>query len=224
MNGPPADKPAPRRRPATAARQPVGRADTKSRILDAGLALFAERGFDGVTTAEVAARAGVAEKTLFAHFGSKERLYQAALQPAKAWSAMVPEALRTLAPVLADPPTEPRALLRALLENRIRFARAHRREVRLLAQHVLLRPGGADQITEAWQQQLAPLILPLLEGLAANGSLRRDLPASAVVRFVATTALGYVLSAVVLRPDLVWDDEREIEQLVGMLVDGLSPR
>src|SRR6185369_11572086 len=45
--------------------------DTQRRILDAALALFAERGYDGVSTAQIAARAVVAEKTLFANFGTK---------------------------------------------------------------------------------------------------------------------------------------------------------
>lgn len=36
--------------------------------------LFEARGFDTVTVAEIAARAGVSSKTLFQHFGSKEEL------------------------------------------------------------------------------------------------------------------------------------------------------
>ncbi|MFT4212074.1 MAG: helix-turn-helix domain-containing protein [Microbacterium sp.] len=42
------------------------------RIVDAAMTLFSERGFDNVSTAEVAAAAGVTEKTVFNHFGRKE--------------------------------------------------------------------------------------------------------------------------------------------------------
>jgi AcrR family transcriptional regulator len=47
---------------------------TREAIADAALALFAERGFDNVTVAEVAAAAEVSEKTVFNHFACKEEL------------------------------------------------------------------------------------------------------------------------------------------------------
>jgi AcrR family transcriptional regulator len=48
--------------------------ETRETIAAAADRLFAERGYDGVTVAEVAAAAGVSVKTLFVHFGSKEDL------------------------------------------------------------------------------------------------------------------------------------------------------
>jgi len=226
-SSPPAAKPPAAKRPAAkrpTAEPPADRTETQQRLLDAAVGLFAERGFDGVTTAEIAARAKVAEKTLFANFGTKERLYQEALQPATVLAAMAPEALRTLAPVFTDPPSDPRALLRALLENRVRFARAHRREVKLLVQHVLLRPEGIRGITDTWSERMAPLVMPVMERLIASGAVRSDVPPLALVRFIAANAFGYVLSAVVLRPDLPWDDEREIAHLADLIADGLAPR
>ncbi len=47
---------------------------TREAIADAALELFAERGFDNVTVAEVAAAAEVSEKTVFNHFSCKEEL------------------------------------------------------------------------------------------------------------------------------------------------------
>lgn len=41
-----------------------------------GRQAFAERGFDGVTMEEIAARAGVSKPVVYEHFGSKEGLYQ----------------------------------------------------------------------------------------------------------------------------------------------------
>jgi AcrR family transcriptional regulator len=50
------------------------RLQTRETIAAAALDLFASRGFESVTVAEVAARAGVSEKTVFNHFGGKEEL------------------------------------------------------------------------------------------------------------------------------------------------------
>ena len=44
-------------------------------LLDVGLALFAERGFDGASVEEVASRAGVSKPVVYEHFGGKEGLY-----------------------------------------------------------------------------------------------------------------------------------------------------
>ncbi len=49
---------------------------TRQRILDAALKLFSQRGFLGAATRQIAREAGVAEVTLFRHFGSKEKLFE----------------------------------------------------------------------------------------------------------------------------------------------------
>jgi AcrR family transcriptional regulator len=52
---------------------------TRDRILAAATDLFSERSFDGATTREIAARAGVTQPLLNYHFRSKEELWQAAV-------------------------------------------------------------------------------------------------------------------------------------------------
>jgi AcrR family transcriptional regulator len=48
---------------------------TRQLIADSAMALFAQRGFDRVTVAEVAATANVSEKTVFNYFPTKEDLF-----------------------------------------------------------------------------------------------------------------------------------------------------
>lgn len=50
------------------------RSRTTSAVVDAALSLFAERGYAAVTVSEVAAAAGVAERTLYRYFADKEEL------------------------------------------------------------------------------------------------------------------------------------------------------
>jgi TetR/AcrR family transcriptional regulator len=47
----------------------------QARILKAAEAVFAEKGFDGATTAEIAARAGVPKANVHYYFGTKQQLY-----------------------------------------------------------------------------------------------------------------------------------------------------
>src|SRR5919197_3758832 len=48
---------------------------TRQAIADTAMRLFAQKGFDRVTVAEVAAEAGVSEKTVFNYFPTKEDLF-----------------------------------------------------------------------------------------------------------------------------------------------------
>lgn len=59
--------------------RPQPESDTSDRILCAALKLFAERGYAGACTREIAREAGVAEVTLFRHFTSKDKLLEAVL-------------------------------------------------------------------------------------------------------------------------------------------------
>lgn len=66
--------------PTAVARRTRPSADpTRERILAAALDLFSERGFDGASTREIAARAGVTQPLLNYHFSSKDELWRAAV-------------------------------------------------------------------------------------------------------------------------------------------------
>jgi AcrR family transcriptional regulator len=48
--------------------------DARGRLAQAALELFAERGFDGTTVADIAERAGLTERTFFRHFADKREV------------------------------------------------------------------------------------------------------------------------------------------------------
>ena len=64
--------------PATRSR----RANGKRRLSEAATRLFGERGYNGARTAQIAAMAGVTERTLFRYFPTKKALYRRVMFPA----------------------------------------------------------------------------------------------------------------------------------------------
>lgn len=54
--------------------------DARTRLLEAALALFGEKGYAATSTREIADKAGANEVTLFRHFGSKNALFREVLQ------------------------------------------------------------------------------------------------------------------------------------------------
>src|SRR5437660_12830208 len=53
--------------------------DRRSQILETALTVFSRKGFEGATTKEIAAAAGVTEAIIFRHFPTKQALYTAVL-------------------------------------------------------------------------------------------------------------------------------------------------
>src|SRR5215469_11714539 len=61
-----------------AARKKLARNVTEARIIEAAVQLFAQYGFKGTSTRDIAELANVNEATLFRHFGRKADLFWAA--------------------------------------------------------------------------------------------------------------------------------------------------
>ncbi|GAA2055997.1 MULTISPECIES: TetR/AcrR family transcriptional regulator [Streptomyces] len=62
-------------RPPRRARRRMTGTERREQLLDIGRTLFAERGFEGTSVEEIAAKAGVSKPVVYEHFGGKEGLY-----------------------------------------------------------------------------------------------------------------------------------------------------
>jgi AcrR family transcriptional regulator len=82
--------------PRRAGRRP-GSADTRGRVLGAARHAFAERGFEAAPGRDIAARAGVDAALVHHYFGTKQRLFVAAMEMPIDFGAAVPA-------ILAGPP------------------------------------------------------------------------------------------------------------------------
>jgi len=202
--------------------EPKVPSETQRRILAAALELFAERGYSATSTAAIAESAGVAEKTIFANFATKARLFDQILNPA-ALELLVPEAFGGVRETLAMPWGTAAAFLDAFMHNRLAFVRKHPAKLKLLAQTLLLHPERTEVFIRAFREQIEPRVAVVLEGLERAGEIRR-IPPRSLARIVFSLTAGYMLARIVLRPDADWDDEAELTTMVDVLVNGLRPR
>lgn len=119
------------------------------RILAAALTAFAQRGFGGATTREIAADAGVPQGLVTYHFESKQALWEAAVDWVfQALAAELQPALEALVDV------EPATRLRALMKRFVRFSAAHPELHRFMVQE-----GAHDGPRLRWlaERHLKPL-------------------------------------------------------------------
>jgi AcrR family transcriptional regulator len=206
----------PRKPPA--AKAPKG--DTKERILAAALVEFSANGFDGTTTADIAAQAGVAEKTLFAHFGTKEKLYRRTLGHATL-DLLVPDAIGTLAEHVAGPVPSLDKFLTGLMKNRVGFAKSHSNKLKLALQEVLLRPAEVARMRDMAETTALPIVFAAMAQLRERGELR-DIPPRTLLRVMLSLVGGYLVGRFVLFPDADWEDEEDIAATVDIVLNGIS--
>ncbi|WP_437983780.1 TetR/AcrR family transcriptional regulator [Sorangium sp. So ce117] len=196
--------------------------EAQKKIVDAAVAAFAEQGFHGTATKEIARRAGVAEATIFKYFPSKRDLLLGVIGPAVE-RLVGPALARSMDPLFdATYPTF-EAFLRALLAERIAFVRAHPQLVRILAQEL---PFDAELRLGIAGRVFGPLLekgITLIEHFQREGQIV-GWPPPLILRCVASTFVGYIVHRVYIAPDAAWDDEAEIERVITFVIRGLSPR
>ncbi len=130
--------------------------ETRERLVEAALALFAARGFEGATTRAIAERAGVALAALPYHFETKDALWRAAAdrlfdrlrRSFEGWARAVG-------------PVDRQDRLRRLFAEFVRFAARHPELHRFMLQE-----GGGASPRLAWLVETH--VRPLFEGMRAQ--------------------------------------------------------
>ncbi len=150
--------------------------ETRAQLLDAGMSLFAERGFNAVSTRELARAAGVNLAAIAYHFGGKQGLYMAITESiiADVGGAMLHH-VRGLADGIGRAGGDRRALSRlaaGLLRRLITVfvADPGRKRQMAFVMHEYTRPGEAfDRIYET-------VVEPMHRTLTAVVAAARGLP------------------------------------------------
>jgi len=103
------------------------RADTRERIVDAAVEAFAERGFRGASTRDIAGRARTNQGLITYHFRSKDELWKAAVDRVFGWLE------KSLGEQLSGYEIDdPRELAREAIRAYVRFTAAHPELFRLM--------------------------------------------------------------------------------------------
>jgi AcrR family transcriptional regulator len=152
--------------PARARESAAGRsrAQTRARLLEAGLALFAERGLHGVTTHDIAARAGVAAGTFYLHFADKRELLRVV-------AAETIAALRERLDRATRAARGSREGVPAFSEALLSFAEEHRDRVRVL----FGRDGDAAAVQADVLSELAASLAESRRQRIASGEMPEEL-------------------------------------------------
>jgi AcrR family transcriptional regulator len=195
--------------------------DKERAIIDAAVALIGERGIDGATTAAIAKRAGVTEKTLFRYFPSKSDLVKRVLFPlilqrglSRQWEQME-TLLKTKGTSLKDWYIAATTKELSAISRNVGLTRTVNIE---LLQNEELR----DALSQLWQQHIWKPMVETLGELQQSGVIRKDVDVEVLARAMQCLHVGYFLARYVFAPDADWDDANEIDQMAEILTAGSS--
>jgi AcrR family transcriptional regulator len=192
--------------------------DTLARVLDSALTHFAGRGFEAASTREIAAGAGVTHAVIRLHFGSKEKL----------WRAAVDHLFTRMALEMAPGPGEPllqegRAGLESFARRYVRYCARHPEHARLMLQESMHKNGLLDY---AVKKHIAPshhFMHDAVKTAVAGGVLHKVSPISFIYIMSAASQAVFALSEEaraiygvdVFEPDFV---EKHADAVVRMLM------
>jgi AcrR family transcriptional regulator len=192
-------------------------------IVAAAMDLIAKRGVDGATTAEIARRAGVTEKTLFRYFPSKKDLVRRVLLPPVLTGGLTRH-WDELNELMRTPSADFKAWYTLFTTRRLTSAARNPQFgatfLLELANNVELRDG----VETVWRERVWGPMRDSLRTMQGEGKVRADLDINTLARVIHCINLGYFLIRHALKPDPAWDDDYEIGQMAELLMHGAGVR
>jgi TetR/AcrR family transcriptional regulator len=192
--------------------------ERKAKIIDAALTLFAEKGFNGTKTKEIAEAAGTSEPLIFWHFKSKEDIYREALRTLFGRHPVLPDIEKKMAQ------KDDHAVFKELALHVISHNRKDRRILRLAIFSALEGFPLAEIVHQ--DDEIGPALPEILSGYIRqridDGAFQEqntEITAKIFVDLIYTCVLDKEAS--VSGPPLAYSDGEIVENLVRIFVKGL---
>lgn len=186
-------------------------------ILISAVELFSEKGYEKVSTAEIAKRAGVAEGTIFRQYKTKKELLQ---------SIIIPSFMRFLKPVVvkglvSDILDKEYPTIESFVENlvidRYKFAKEETPLFKIIVQEIISQDYIRDEIKEIFLSDVYPSFNKLIDKFKSDNQIYQ-IDNMTLFRIIITNILSFLIPRFVLFPDLKWDDDKEIKMVTQNII------
>jgi TetR/AcrR family transcriptional regulator len=207
--------------PASKPQSPRLHAEERRRqLLETALDFFSRKGFQGTTTKEIAAAAGVTEAIVFRHFASKQVLYKAVLDNCHQSPEMQEWIAKTKACMDA---ADDAGLLRAIA---LKILETHRRDSRLHRVLLFAALEGHEQGLAHHRQISIPVYEVLCQYIArrqSEGKLADYNPGLILVSIAGMASHFATMTQMFGYPQPA-PDEAVAEVFTSILMNGIQPR
>ena len=186
-------------------------------ILIAAVHLMSEKGYEGVSTAEIAKKAGVAEGTIFRLYKTKKDLLNAIVIPSF-MNIIGPKVLKNFINDVID--KEYLCIedfVRLLVEERYIFIQNNLPLAKIVIQEIIAREDLREYTKTIFMEHIYEPLNKVIDSIKKNDEIV-DLPNLSIFRIIITNIMGYFIPRFILFPDLNWDDEKEKEVTIQSII------
>ncbi|UOQ43850.1 TetR/AcrR family transcriptional regulator [Halobacillus salinarum] len=193
----------------------------QAQILQAAVEIFAEKGYASSSTSEIAAKAGVAEGTIFRHYKTKKDLLISIATPVMTKFTVPFFASQFAKQVFDEPPAGFEQLLRNLIKNRFEFAKENIPLLKIILQEFAFHQELQENFQHVFKEEVFPKFERMLEYFKQKEQII-DYPSPVIIRLMMSTIVGFIITRFLILPEEDWDDEKELEQTIQYILNGLS--
>ncbi|MFC3884413.1 TetR/AcrR family transcriptional regulator [Bacillus songklensis] len=197
--------------------------EKQAKILEAAIGIFSQKGYAATSTSEIAKKAGVAEGTIFRHYKTKKDLLLA---------IVTPTLTKVVAPFLTKDFVKKvfeneygsyEEFVYALMENRYEFVKKHLPIIKIFLQELAFHDEIKSQIQVIFTENVLEKFKRIVEHFQENGEIA-DVPSGTVIRMTMTTVIGFLLARFMIMTDADWDDHKEMNATIYLLMNGLAAK
>lgn len=199
--------------------------DKEKRILEAAIQISNEKGFSSATTSEIAKRAGVAEGTIFRYFKTKKDiLHGIMLQSIKIAGNKV--ILSSIEKILKNEAQKDlRSLLKDILMDRLDLAQRFFPMFRVVISEALFHEDIRDALYENIISKIKDHVMQFYNDMVKSGQVRTDIEPMLMFRSIVGNFMMFIGQKMLFQDNFkVSESEQEIDNLITIIIDGISPK
>jgi TetR/AcrR family transcriptional regulator, regulator of cefoperazone and chloramphenicol sensitivity len=192
-----------------------GQEDTKARLLEAALDIFAKEGYDAATTRNIAKKAGVNESLIQRYFKSKLGLFFQLRKQARE---------KFLSELLAyDESSSLEEELIKFMKKKLQRTGRDKKFFKMAIARSILDSKMRDDV-QRMAEFTPPHLIERFERFRAKGMIRTDVDLKQVIDIVLSLAFTFSLMTDAIECVEIDDANRLIETVSKVLTDGLNPK
>jgi len=193
-------------------------------ILDAATKIFAQKGYEGGRTSDIAKEANIAEGTIFRYFKTKKDLLVGLLMPLII-KFFRPLMFNSMEKIMDNEKNDSiNVVLKNIMMDRVTLIKKNAPLVKTVMVESIYHP----ELLKPLQKEIAPKVIPIVDKFfkenIEKGNLR-DIDPRLMTRSLISLVAGFSILSNALPDVFTTDgDETEIEKIVDILINGIGSK